>query len=149
MELNSTISLIKFGDTEVLNFTHVHNTGGAFSILRGQWLFLTLMSGLLIVGLLFFLMSGRLKSKLMIIALTLVAGGGAGNLVDRVFYRYVVDFIDFRIIKFAIFNFADICVVTGVFIAVFATIREEIGNKKNKNVGDDDPVVPFEQSDDL
>jgi len=148
MELHSTISLIKFGDTEVLNFTHVRNTGGAFSILQGQWLFLTLMSGLIMVGLLAFLMSGRLKSKLMIVALTLAAGG-AGNLIDRVLYGYVVDFIDFRIINFAIFNFADICVVTGVFIAAFATIREDIMNRKQKNIGDDDPVVPLEQTDDL
>jgi len=68
----------------------------------------------------------------MIAALTLVVAGGAGNLIDRVFYGFVVDFIDFEIINFAIFNFADICVVTGVFIAVFASIREELMNNKNK-----------------
>jgi signal peptidase II len=133
MKLYETIPLIKAGETEILNFTHTRNTGAAFSIFQGQRLFLILLPGLIIIGILIFLLSDRLKSKLMITALTLITAGGTGNLIDRVFYGYVVDFIDFRIIKFAVFNFADICVVTGVFIALFATFREEFMNKKNND----------------
>jgi signal peptidase II len=134
MELRDSISLIKINDVNVLNLTYTTNDGAAFSILQGQTLFLVLTTGLLVTGMLIFLLTDRLKSKLMITALTLVVAGGAGNLIDRVFNNgHVVDFIDFQIINFAIFNFADICVVTGVCLAVFATIREEITNKKNEN----------------
>jgi signal peptidase II len=129
-----SVNIINISDTNILNFTYVENTGAAFSILQGQRLFLVLTTGLLVTGLLIFLLTDRLKSKLMIISLVLVTSGGAGNLIDRVFYGFVIDFIDFQVINFAIFNFADICVVTGVFLAVFATIREEIRNKKNNDL---------------
>ncbi|MDR2531950.1 MAG: signal peptidase II [Oscillospiraceae bacterium] len=126
----SSVNLINVNGTNVLNFTYVENTGAAFSILQGQRLFLILMTGLLVTGVLIFLLSDRLKSKLLITALTLIVAGGAGNLIDRVFYGYVIDFIDFRIINFAIFNFADICVTTGTVIALIAMIREEIMSRK-------------------
>lgn len=127
-----SVNIISINDTNILNFTYVENTGAAFSFLQGHRLFLIITTSLLVTGVLIFLLTDRLKSKLMIAALTLVVAGGAGNLIDRVFYGFVVDFIDFEIINFAIFNFADICVVTGVFIAVFASIREELMNNKNK-----------------
>jgi signal peptidase II len=74
----------------------------------------------------------------MITALTLVVAGGTGNLIDRIFYGYVVDFIDFEIINFAIFNFADICVTVGAFIAIFAAIKEDVMSNKNKKIKNDD-----------
>ncbi|MCL2698358.1 MAG: signal peptidase II [Oscillospiraceae bacterium] len=128
-----SVNIISINNTNILNFTYVENTGAAFSVLQGHRLFLILTTSLLVVGILIFLLTDRLKSRLMITALTLVAAGGTGNLIDRVFYGYVVDFIDFEIINFAIFNFADICVVTGVCLAVFATIREEIKLKNNRH----------------
>lgn len=48
--------------------------------------------------------------------LAAIVGGGIGNLIDRVARGYVVDFIDFRLIHFAIFNVADIFVVVGVIL---------------------------------
>ncbi|MDR2559514.1 MAG: signal peptidase II [Oscillospiraceae bacterium] len=128
-----SVNIININNTNILNFTYVENTGAAFSVLQGQRLFLIITTSLLVMGVLIFLLTDRLKSKLMIAALTLIVAGGAGNLIDRVFYGYVVDFIDFEIINFAIFNFADICVVTGVFLGVFATIKEEYMNYKNRN----------------
>jgi signal peptidase II len=127
-----SVNIININGTNILNFTYVENTGAAFSILQGQRLFLIITTSLLIIGVLIFLLTDRLKSKLMVISLVLITAGGTGNLIDRVFYGFVIDFIDFQVINFAIFNFADICVVTGVFIGVFAAVREEVMNSKNK-----------------
>jgi signal peptidase II len=141
-----SVNIININGTNILNFTYVENTGAAFGILQGRQLFLIILTGLLMTGMLIFLISDRLNSKLFVAALTLIIAGGMGNLIDRVFYGFVVDFIDFQVINFAIFNFADICVVVGTFIAVIAYLREEINNKKT--VGSDALAAPIE-SDDL
>jgi len=127
-----TVEIINIGGVRLLNFTYLENIGAAFSILEGKRIFLILTTGLLITGALIFLLSDRVKSRVIVWALTLVIAGGAGNLIDRVFYGYVVDFIDLRFISFAVFNFADICAVTGSFMLFIYVIKEEINNSRNK-----------------
>ena len=131
-ELGESINLVSINEIIILNLTYVRNTGAAFSILQGQRLFLIITTCLLLTGALIFLLSDKINSKALIIALTLIIGGGAGNLYDRVFYGYVVDFIDFRIINFPIFNFADICAVTGAFLFLFIMLIEEYKISKKK-----------------
>ena len=64
-------------------------------------------------------------------AFALVIGGGVGNLIDRIFNNgLVVDFIDFRIIHFAIFNFADICAVVGAGMLLLLVILDEIKERR-------------------
>ena len=60
----------------------------------------------------------KLTSKLLDLGLSFVLGGAVGNMIDRVILGYVVDFIDFRIINFPVFNVADIFVVIGAIILV-------------------------------
>ena len=131
-----TIPLIKFGDTEVLNFTYCENTGMSFSLLEGQRIFLIAVPLILIVGVTVIVFMEKLCSKRtdIMIALAALAGGGLGNLIDRVFQGYVVDFIDFRIINFAIFNFADICAVCGgIYFGIMLAIDEIKEDKAKKN----------------
>ena len=132
-----SIPLIQFGDTQVLNLTYCENTGMSFSMLEGQRFILILLPVLLIGLVEWYIFSGKLKRTDMIFALAALAGGGLGNLIDRVLSGYVVDFIDFRIINFAIFNFADICAVCGVIYFGVAMLIDEI--KKDKNKGPDQP----------
>lgn len=127
-----SINVIRINGADILNLTYCENTGAAFSILAGQRLFLILATGLLITGALIFLLSDRMKNKWLLAALTLIITGGTGNLIDRVFDGYVVDFIDVHIINFAIFNFADICAVSGALIFLFVMLQEEIKNMKLK-----------------
>jgi signal peptidase II len=148
MDLNQSINLIKTGDSEILNFTYVLNNGAAFSILQGQRLILILLPSVFLVGALVFLLSDRLKAKYMLWSLTLIIAGGAGNLIDRIFNGgAVIDFIDFRIINFAIFNFADICAVTGALMLVFFMLKEDIkAAKKKKAAGRDALSTPVEKN---
>ena len=129
-----SIPLIKFGDTEWLNFTYCENTGMSFSMLEGQRAILIAVPVLLIIGVEWYICSGRLKRTDLMLALAALAGGGLGNLIDRVFLGYVVDFIDVRIINFAIFNFADICAVCGgIYFGVVMLIDEIKEDRKTKS----------------
>lgn len=105
-----------------LNLTLVHNTGAAFSILRGAtpWLFVGL--GVVVVaGILVWMRRHPHDSRLLAAALSLVAGGALGNAIDRATRGFVIDFVDFHIgaWHYPAFNLADCAICIGaVLIAV-------------------------------
>ena len=130
-----SIPLITSGDTQWLNLTYCENTGMSFSLLEGQRVILVAVPLILIAGVIWAVFAGKLGSERtdMMIALAALAGGGLGNLIDRVFQGYVVDFIDVRIINFAIFNFADICAVCGgIYVGIRIAIDEMKEDKAKK-----------------
>lgn len=131
--LNDTIHLIKIGDTEVLNLYYCLNDGAAFSGFSGQRIMLIVFTSAVILWLLYMVLFKKIKSPLRVAAVILLIGGGIGNLIDRVFnHGLVVDFIDFRLINFPIFNFADICAVCGAGIIMISVLIEEIREHKHK-----------------
>ena len=66
------------------------------------------------------------------VCLVLIIAGGVGNVIDRILYGYVVDFIEPLFIDFAVFNFADCCITVGAFMIIFYEIYELITEKKKK-----------------
>lgn len=139
MELNETINLIKIGDTEVLNLYYCLNTGAAFSKFSGQRKLLIAFTSFVIIGLLVLMVIGKIKRPIHIAAVSLVISGGIGNLIDRVFNQgQVIDFIDVRLINFAIFNVADICAVVGAGLVLLSVITDEVkALKKKKQIAED------------
>ncbi len=116
----------------VLYFKYAENTGIAFSMFSdNRWILVGLTSVMLIAVLAFFL-SGKVTDKLQQFSLALILAGGVGNLIDRISLGYVVDFIDVRIINFAIFNIADICICVGAFLMCVAVYLEDRREKKAK-----------------
>ena len=114
----------------VVELRFVLNPGMAFSLLSGKQLFLIAATGaalLLVAYWLFFRSRGR---KLQQAALILVLGGGIGNLIDRVLNGEVVDYINLLFMRFAVFNFADICVCVGVALWVLVILLEETHEEK-------------------
>jgi signal peptidase II len=97
----------------VLGLTHVHNTGGAWSLLNQHTWLLSAVSAAVILLLLFVLVTRRVRQPAGVLTLTLVLAGAAGNLIDRVRLGYVVDMFQTLFMNFPIFNVADICVVCG------------------------------------
>ena len=133
MELKDTIHIIKFGDTEVLNIYYCLNNGAAFSKLQGHKWLLIIITSVVIIGLLYMMLFKKVKRPVYVAAVGLILGGGIGNLIDRIFNDgLVVDFIDFRLINFPIFNVADICAVCGAGLLMLAVIRDEIKSHKGK-----------------
>ena len=126
----NSINLISFGDREWLNLTYQENTGAAFSILRDKQMFLIILTSIIILGVIILMVTKRVKKPVYIWSFALIVAGGIGNLIDRIAYGYVVDFVDVRIIKFAVFNFADICAVTGTIMLIVFYIIDEIKTSK-------------------
>lgn len=106
-----TMPLLK----DIFHLTYVENTGAAFSMLRGKVGFLIFFTALVLIGLCIMLIVSirKKESKVLLIALAMVIGGAIGNMYDRIVLGYVVDYFDFRVINFAVFNVADVFVVCG------------------------------------
>ncbi len=108
----------------VFHLTYAKNTGAAFSIFRGKQTFLILLTAAIIIvicGMLY----KNIQDKgpfLLNVALVSVIGGAIGNLIDRVRLNYVIDYFDFTLINFAIFNVADIFVVCGSILLALLII---------------------------
>ncbi|MBO5096543.1 MAG: signal peptidase II [Bacilli bacterium] len=112
----------------------VNNHGAAWSMFDNQTIFLISVSLVILVILfryqVFFKMNIRNK-----IAFGLVYGGLLGNLLDRVMFGYVRDFLDFTIFgyNYPIFNLADTCLVIGVILLIVAIFKGEDNLEKNKS----------------
>ncbi len=107
--------------TDVFHITFAKNTGAAFSIFKNNQLFLIILSIVLIAFMLGLFIKACIdkQPELLRYALLLVSAGAVGNLLDRFRLGYVVDFFDFRLINFAIFNVADVFICVGMgFIAI-------------------------------
>lgn len=108
----------------VLHITYVLNDGAAFSFMSGQVWLLCGVTSVIMAVIIYLYVSKKVTHKLVISSLALIVSGGIGNLIDRyfngdtLFQGKVVDYVDFRLINFAVFNFADCCVVIGTFLLV-------------------------------
>jgi signal peptidase II len=109
LEVMQTIPLIP----NVLHFTYVRNSGAAFSLFQGhEWLrWLSLVVSLVLVAIGLFRSLPNIWEQL---GLGSILAGAAGNGIDRVFFGSVVDFIDVRLINFAVFNWADVSINLGI-----------------------------------
>jgi signal peptidase II len=118
-----------------LNFTYCENRGIAFGIGQGGAKIFALMTLLMIIVALIYIAFKFNKLKgLTVFGIALVISGGIGNLIDRLFRGYVIDYIDFsEIVDFPIFNFADICIVVGVIIIGISYLRNE-GGEVNERI---------------
>lgn len=115
---------------DVLHFTYVENRGAAFGMLADhRWIFMILsVAG--IAALVVWLILEKPKSRWLQLAVSLIIGGGIGNMIDRIRLGYVIDFIDCRFIDFYVFNIADSCVCVGCAIFLVAVIADEVKTTK-------------------
>lgn len=107
--------------------TYVKNAGAAWSMLSGQRVLLSLISAAAVIGMLYVLQGTvKKKQKLNSLALSLMIAGALGNLIDRLAFGSVRDFLNFFIFgyDFPVFNVADICLTIGVCLLILATILE-------------------------
>lgn len=99
----------------ILEFQYLENTGAAFGMLKNQKYFFIFIAIIFILLIAFILFTSPTNKKYNMLHLWLIfiASGAAGNMIDRIRYDYVVDFIYIKIIHFPIFNVADILVTVG------------------------------------
>ena len=127
-----TVPIIK----DALHLTYVENPGAAFGMMQNsRWIFL-LVSTVAIIAIIIYLIKFATKNKLALLSLAFILGGGIGNMIDRVALGYVVDFIDFRLINFAVFNVADSFVCVGAALLIIYVLFIE--GKENKRPDGDE-----------
>lgn len=112
--------------------TNCHNEGAAFSLFSGNVLFLIFIT-LIVLFLIYRTINKENVNKIGVLAYGLLLGGILGNLYDRIFYGYVIDYLDFVIFKFnfAIFNLADAAIVIGAILLIVFEGSDNDG-RKNK-----------------
>ena len=111
----------------VIQLRYLENTGAAFGMLKDhRWVFMV-TSTVAIAALIMFLYLGHAPSRLSAVALSLIISGGVGNMIERIGKGFVVDFIDFCLIDFAVFNGADsfVCVGAGLMILAILLLPSE------------------------
>lgn len=117
----------------VLHITHTENTGAAFSLFRDQIGVLTIISILAVVIISYLIVKFQSNFRPVdMLAWGLFLGGTAGNLIDRIIFSRVTDFIDVIAINFPVFNIADICIDTGAFLIIILSLT---GSKKANEPG--------------
>ncbi|MFC1800992.1 signal peptidase II [Nanoarchaeota archaeon] len=95
-----------------LSLTYTQNTGAGFGLLQGFNLLLILISLIIIGFILYYYKKIKTNQKLLLFSTALVLGGAIGNLIDRILYNFVTDFISFAF--WPAFNIADISISVGV-----------------------------------
>lgn len=121
----------------LVQFRYAENTGMAFSMLSGaRWVFI-LVTVIACILVLYYLFSDRCKSLWLYWSLGVIVSGGIGNLIDRIKFGYVVDFIEPTFVDFAVFNIADCAVTCGavslIAYLVYDMIRDSKQSKENGN----------------
>ena len=122
LNVNSFIRVI--GD--FFKISHVENKGAAWSIFNGKWIFLVLISLLFLLFIFNCIRKDNRNTKLNICAYSFLIGGIIGNMIDRIIYRTVTDFLDFKIFgyHFPVFNIADTFIVVGMIIFIIDIFLE-------------------------
>jgi signal peptidase II len=120
LQLNIPVPLIK----NFLNLTLVHNRGAAFGLFQNQLLLFVLIS-LLAIGLILYNLRNKTNSLILKLCLSLILGGAVGNLIDRLRFGFVIDFLDLRI--WPVFNIADSVITLAALVLSWELIF-------NKNV---------------
>ena len=119
----------------VFRFSYVENRGAAFGMLdEHRWVFMV-VSTVAIVAMLIYMWKLAPKNMFMRVGLSLVIGGGIGNMIDRVAYGYVVDFLDFCAFPTLwkwVFNVADACVCIGAGMVMLYLVLEIIKEAKEE-----------------
>ena len=126
------LASFEYGDslslTSFFNLVHARNSGAAFSFLAGQggwqrffFIGIALGASVLIV----YLMRKHTQERMFCFALSLILGGALGNLIDRVRFGYVVDFLDFYALgeHFPAFNVADSAITVGAVLLIWDSLK--------------------------
>lgn len=124
---NSTIIINNF-----FYLTLCHNTGIAWSLLDNQRLLIIVFTLIALIIIIRFIKSfkNNLRNN---IAFGLLIGGLFGNLIDRIFYGYVIDFLDFYIFKYdyPVFNIADVCIVIAILLLIVSILKGDDEDENN------------------
>ena len=120
-----------------LQFTYVENTGAMMGFMKDKTLLMTIMAILVLVLLLVLILTKKIRFGFEYCCIIMIAAGGIGNIIDRIFRGFDVDYIEVLFVDFYVFNFADCLVTVGAFLIVFYEIYDLVKEMKQKKVESD------------
>jgi len=115
----------------LVRFILVRNQGAAFSLFQGaRWFFIAFTAFAQVV-IYYLIFSKKITHPMGLVSLAMISGGSIGNLIDRVYLGYVVDYIQLEFVNFAVFNFADCfitigCLMFAAYILFFEARRPAV-----------------------
>jgi len=117
----------------LLCLTLTRNPGGAFGLFQAWTQLLVIIAIIVVVGMLLLVRRKANMSRILTVSIGLELGGAVGNLIDRIRFRYVVDFIDLRV--WPVFNIADIAITIGLFLlAYYVFVNEPHGRPADNSI---------------
>jgi signal peptidase II len=134
---------LKIGDFKIMDLTYLENDGAVFGSFSGMTTFLSIITIVFIGVCVFILYKYHKTSRFLSIALTLIVGGGVGNLIDRIFrHGRVVDYLEVKLFDFAIFNLADTFVVVGEILLLCFILFSPTFKKSISDNNPEEPPLP-------
>ena len=121
---------------KILQFNYVPNDGGPLGLFEGKTKLMTVLAIVCVVVMLVVIFSGLIKNRIDYWCCLLMIAGGLGNIIDRVFRGYVIDYIEVLFIDFYIFNFADCLITCSAFFLIFYQIYLIYKENKTKKAGE-------------
>lgn len=120
----------------LIRLRYVENTGAAFGILQARTGLLIAMTIIVMAIGFYILFFQKLNGRVQYTGAVLILSGGIGNLIDRIARHYVVDYIEFVFVDFAVFNFADFLITIGAILLIISLLKELVDeSKKQKTAG--------------
>lgn len=116
----------------VLQLHYTENDGAMMGLLQGKTTLLAVLALAVFAVLLYLVFSKKIRFGLVYCCLAGILAGGLGNLLDRIFRGFVVDYIEVLFVKFYIFNFADCLITVGAFLIIFYELYELIRDSRRK-----------------
>jgi signal peptidase II len=130
-------SMLEYGKETIvlipnlLEFVYVENDGAAYGMMGGHTWFLIVLTILFIVGFVLYFIFNKDKNIWFTVGVGLIVSGAIGNLIDRIIFNFVRDFISMEFFNF-IFNFADMFITFGVIFFVISMIFDAVKEVKEK-----------------
>ena len=118
--------------SKVLQFSYYENDGAMMGMMSGKTALMTILALICLGVIAFVIFSGKIKFGVDYCCIVLMMSGGLGNIIDRIFRGYVIDYIEVLFVDFYIFNFADCLVTCAAFIMIGNQIYEIYKEKKVK-----------------
>lgn len=115
---------------KVLSFTYLENDGALFGTMGGQTALMTALAIICSLGIVAVLFFSKIRLSVEFVCISVMLAGGLGNIIDRVFRGYVIDYIEVLFVDFYIFNFAD-CLVTCCAIIIICYEIYSLAKKKD------------------
>lgn len=120
----------------ILQFNYLENDGAMMGFMGGRTALMTVLAIICVVVMLFVIFSGIIKDRIDYWCCLFMIAGGLGNIIDRVFRGYVIDYIEVLFVDFYIFNFADCLITVAAFVLIFYQIYLISKENKLKKAGE-------------